>query len=94
MSNQPEELPEFGELAAYLARTTRLQPSEAMRVLNEVLAFLDETPEDFVRRRHLALQAQGCSNAEIFTRLSTELSRWRFRAGEFSPRQLRRVIYG
>jgi hypothetical protein len=55
---------------------------------------MDETPDDFIRRRHLALQSQGYSNAEIFTRLSVELSRWRFRAGEFSQRQLRRVIYG
>lgn len=94
MSNQPEDQPESGELIAYLVRTTRLNAAEAARVLNEVLAFMDETPEDFIRRRHLALQSQGYSNAEIFTRLSTELSRWRFCAGEFSQRQLRRVIYG
>ena len=94
MSNQPEDQPEFGELIAYLARTSRLNAAEAARVVNEVLAFMDETPEDFIRRRHLALQSLGYSNTEIFTRLSAELSRWRFRAGEFSQRQLRRVIYG
>lgn len=94
MSNQPEDQPESGELIAYLVRTTRLNAAEAARVVNEVLAFMDETPEDFIRRRHLALQSQGYSNAEIFTRLSAELSRWRFCAGEFSQRQLRRVIYG
>lgn len=94
MSNPPEDQPESGELIAYLVRTTRLNAAEAARVVNEVLAFMDETPEDFIRRRHLALQSQGYSNAEIFTRLSAELSRWRFCAGEFSQRQLRRVIYG
>ena len=94
MSNAPEDQPELGELIAYLVRTSRLNPAEATRVVDEVLAFMDETPEDFIRRRHLALQAQGHSNAEIFTRLGTELSRWRFRAADFSQRQLRRVIYG
>jgi hypothetical protein len=92
--NRPEPQPEFDELLDYLARSSRLNRTEAARLVNEVLAFMDETPEDFIRRRHLALQSQGCSNAEIFTRLSAELGRWRFRAGEFSARQLRRVIYG
>jgi hypothetical protein len=95
MSNSPpEDEPEFAELLDYLARTSRLNRAEAARVVNEVLAFMDETPEDFIRRRHLALQSQGCSNAEIFTRLGIELARWRFRASEFSARQLRRMIYG
>ena len=86
--------PEFDELLDYLVRSGRLTRPEAARVLNEVLAFMDETPEDFIRRRHLALQAQGYSNNEIFTRLSVEVTRWRFRAGELSARQLRRIIYG
>jgi hypothetical protein len=90
MSDQPE----FDELLDYLVRTSRLTRSEADRLVNEVLAFMDETPENFIRRRHLALQSQGCSNTEIFIRLSAELARWRFRAGQFSTRQLRRVIYG
>ena len=90
MSDQPE----FDELLDYLVRTSRLTRPEAARVVNEVLSFMDETPEDYIRRRHFALQSEGYSNAEIFTRLSHELDRWRFRAGEFSTRQLRRMIYG
>jgi hypothetical protein len=86
--------PEFDELLDYLVRTSRLTRPEAARVLNEIVAFMEETPEDFIRRRHLALQAQGHSNNEIFARLSDELARWRFRAGELSVRQLRRIIYG
>lgn len=98
MLNRPEqspaERPELEELLDYLVRTSRLTRPEAARVVDEVLAFMNETPEDFIRRRHLALQAQGYANAEIFTRLGDELARRRFSAGEFSQRQLRRVIYG
>ena len=73
---------ELGELIAYLARTSRLAPAEATRVVNEVLAFMNETPEDFIRRRHLGLQSQGLSNSEIFLQIATELAQRRFRAPE------------
>lgn len=88
------ELTDFVELAAYLVRTTRLTPAEAARVVGEVLSFLDETADDFIRRRHRTLQAAGCANSEIFTRIATELSQWRFRATGYSERQIRRAIYG
>ena len=32
---------ELGELIAYLVRSSRLSPAEAVRVVNEVIAFLD-----------------------------------------------------
>ena len=85
---------ELSELAMYLVRTTRLTESEAVKVIDEVLAFMNETPEDFIRRRHLALQSQGHSNADIFAHIATELRARRFRAPERSERQIRRVIYG
>ena len=85
---------EFGDLVAYLARSTRLSQSEASRLVGEVLSFLDERPEEFVCRRHRALQGEGLSNGEIFARLAIELARWRFRAPAYSERQLRRMIYG
>lgn len=85
---------ELGELVAYLVRSSRLSPAEAVRVVNEVLAFLDETVDDFIRRRHLALQAQGRSNSEIFTQIASELGQRRFRAPAYTERQIRRVIYG
>lgn len=85
---------DLDELIAYLARTTRLTPAQAARVVNEVISFMHETPEAFIRRRHLALQSAGHSNSEIFSRLTSELERWRFRASEYSERQLRRIIYG
>jgi hypothetical protein len=85
---------ELADLIAYLARSSRLDATEAIRVVNEVLEFLGETPEDYIRRRHLRLQNQGLSNQEIFNRLAQELPRWRFRAPQLSERQIRRVIYG
>jgi hypothetical protein len=88
------DLSELQELIAYLVRTTRLSPQEATRVVGDVLAFLDETPETYIRRRHRALQAEGLSNAEIFARIVPELAHLRFRAPELSERQIRRIIYG
>jgi hypothetical protein len=88
------DLAELEELIAYLARTSRLSVPEAARVVNEVLEYLTETPEAFIRRRHLALQAQGVANETIFTQLVAELEQLRFRATPLTPRQIRRIIYG
>jgi len=85
---------ELQDLIAYLVRTTSLSSREATRVVGDVLAFLNETPEAYIRRRHLALQAEGLSNAEIFARVLQEVGQWRFRAPELSERQIRRIIYG
>jgi hypothetical protein len=85
---------EFEDLLIYLVRTTRLSRAEAARLVDDVLTFLDEQPEEFVRRRHRALQGEGLSNSDIFVRLAAELDRWRFRAPAYSERQLRRMIYG
>jgi hypothetical protein len=89
----PEPM-EFQDLVTYLVRTSRLTQTEAARVVGDVLSFLDERPEEFVIRRHRALRREGLPNGAIFWRLSTELTRWRFRAPAYSERQLRRLIYG
>jgi polyhydroxyalkanoate synthesis regulator phasin len=86
--------PELEELVMHLVRSSRLTESEARKVVDEVLAFMDETPEEFIRRRHLALQSRGLSNAEIFARIATDLQTRRFRSPELSERQIRRIIYG
>ena len=39
----------------------------------DVLAYFDETAEEFVRRRHAELQAGGLTNDEIFERIAAEL---------------------
>lgn len=85
---------ELEELLDYLARSSRLTRLEAARLVEEVLAFLDEQPEEFVCRRHRALQKEGLSNGAIFSRLTAELARLRFRAPAYTERQLRRIIYG
>lgn len=85
---------ELDELLDHLVRSSRLSHSEAMRVVEDVLAFFNEDPEDFVCRRHRALQGEGLSNAEIFDRITLELAQFRFRAPAYSERQLRRIIYG
>ena len=64
------DLGELEELIAYLVRTSRLSAAEATRLVNEVLGFLAETPEAFIRRRHLALQSQGLANDAIFAQLA------------------------
>jgi hypothetical protein len=82
------------ELVDHLTRTTPLNRGEALRVIQDVLAFFDETTEEFVRRRHRELQAQGLVNATIFERIAADL---RYRAvapPELSLRQLRRIVYG
>ena len=89
--SDPDEL---GELIAYLVRTSRLSAAEVTHLVGEVLSFLAETPEAFVRRRHLALQSQGLANDAIFAQLASELERLRFRAPPLTARQIRRIIYG
>ena len=92
MSNaEPNDLE---DLVDYLARSTRLERREAERLIDEVLSFLGEQPEQFVRRRHLELQRHGLANEAIFARLEQELARRRFAAPAYSRRQLRRIVYG
>jgi thioesterase domain-containing protein len=88
------DLGDLEELIDHLARTSRLTPREAARVVDEVLEFLGETPEAFIRRRHYALQAEGLSNPAIFAQLAEEVARRRFRAPRYTARQIRRIIYG
>ncbi len=82
------------DLVAYLARSTRLNPAEVARLVDEVLTFLDERPEDFVCRRHRELQREGLANGEIFGRIAREMEGRRFRAPGYSERQIRRIVYG
>ncbi len=82
------------ELINHLARTTRLEPDEARRVVREVTAFCSETVEQYVLRRHTELQADRLTNPAIFERLAGEIEARRFRVEAFSARQLRRIVYG
>jgi hypothetical protein len=85
---------ELDELIAYLVGTSRLSRTEAERVVGDVIAFLSEAPEAYVRRRHRVLQALGVKNEQIFAQLERGLAGRCFAAPAYSPRQLRRIIYG
>jgi hypothetical protein len=85
---------ELDDLVQHLARHTRLDPGEACRLVEEVLAYFAETPSEFVTRRHAELRRQGESNDAIYERIARELEGRRFAAPRLSQRQIRRLIYG
>ena len=82
------------ELVDHLTRTTPLNRGEALRVVQDVLAYFDETTEAFVRRRHRELQAHGLVNASIFERIDADLKYRAVAPPELTLRQLRRIVYG
>lgn len=60
----------------------------------DVLAYFDETVEEFVRRRHRELQSGGLTNPAIFQQITAELPRRAVAPPPLSLRQLRRIVYG
>ncbi|MFI0962303.1 hypothetical protein ACH4S8_13000 [Streptomyces sp. NPDC021080] len=82
------------ELVDHLTRSTPLNRGEALRVIQDVLAYFDETAQEFVRRRHRELQAQGLVNASIFERIEADLKYRAVAPPELTLRQLRRIVYG
>lgn len=89
-----ESRPSYDDLIDHLVRSTALRRGEATRVVLDVLAYFDETTEEFVRRRHRELQSRGMTNPDIFERISDELPYRAVAPPELSLRQLRRMIYG
>jgi hypothetical protein len=85
---------QFEDLIRHLARSSGLTEPAAAHLVEEVLGFFDELPEEFVQRRHREMQMQGRQNAEILARLAAEMGHRRFRAPAYSERQIRRMIYG
>jgi hypothetical protein len=83
----------FDELRTHLSHTTSLSPSEADRVIAEVLAYFAEDVPTFVRRRHTELQSRGVRNDEAFESIAAELRARRFSPPALSVRQLRRIVY-
>jgi len=95
MKNSPmSDRLQFEELIEHLTRTGRLDSREAGHLVDEVLGFLDESVEQFVRRRHGELQREGFDNEAIYRRVSEEAGRRLFRVAELTARQVRRLIYG
>ncbi len=71
-----------------------LDRATAARVTEEVFDALDQTVDEYIVRRHAALQRRGLRGPEIYRSLAAELSAWRFRAVPLTERQIRRRIYG
>lgn len=82
------------DLVHHLSVRLGLDPRQAVRVVEELLAYFGEPAETFVVRRHHELQRQGLRNPAIFARIQAELEERRFPAPRLSARQLRRWIYG
>ena len=86
-------MPVDAALVNHLVAGTGLSPTEAQRVVEDVLAFYAEPLEEYVRRRHAELKTYGAKNDEIFTRIAAELGERVVAAPPLSERQLRRIIY-
>ncbi|MGA2824546.1 MAG: hypothetical protein ABSF03_00315 [Streptosporangiaceae bacterium] len=82
------------ELIRHITVSTGLPNATAARVIADVLAYFDETVEDFIRRRHHELRLRQLKNDEIWSAISAEMSARRFGARALSQRQLRRIVYG
>ena len=82
------------ELVARVVASTGLGPTEAARVVEDVVAFHAEPVEDYVRRRHAHLKTYGARNPEIFARIAEELAGRVVAAPRLTERQLRRLVYG
>lgn len=88
------EAGQFEELVERLTRTGNLSGREADHLIEEVLAFLDESLAQFVRRRHRELQHAGLNNPQIYRQVAEEAAARRFRAPDLTTRQVRRLVYG
>ncbi|GAB1513196.1 hypothetical protein [Actinophytocola sp. KF-1] len=82
------------DLIERVAASTGLAPNVAARVVEDVLAYYRLPAEQYVRRRHAELQAEGKKNPEIFPLIAAELRGRLVAAPVLSERQLRRIVYG
>ncbi|MCP4334016.1 MAG: hypothetical protein GY785_15265 [Gammaproteobacteria bacterium] len=87
--------PDIQLLINHLCHGSGLTPSQARKIVDEVIAYFSETPEDYVRRRHLEIKQElGLSNALVFQRIEAEMAQLAFAAPALTQRQIRRLIYG
>jgi hypothetical protein len=82
------------DLVRHVARSTGLDDATASRVVADVMAYFGQTVEEYVVQRHEDLKSRNRKNGDIWPLIMDELNARRFRAGELSERQLRRMIYG
>jgi hypothetical protein len=82
------------DLARYVAASSGLPRSTAVRLVADITSYFGETVEEFVRRRHAELQRGQHRNDQIWPTIAAELRQRRFAAPALSERQLRRLVYG
>ena len=91
MTDKPDVQP----LINHLCHSSDLSASQAQRIIDEVIAYFSETPDNYVRRRHREIkQETGLANAQIFARIEVEMGQLVFAAPVLTQRQIRRIIYG
>lgn len=84
----------FSDFKQFLLDSFSLDDRELTRLLDEINSYYELEMREFVQLRHLQLKNEGWQNADIFTQLQDEIEDRRFKAGEISLRQIRRIIYG
>ena len=84
----------YEELIDHQTRTSPHSAGEAARVVADVLGNIAEPADDFERRRHRELKARGLTNDQVFGVIAAELPLRRVTPPQYSPRQLRRLVYG
>jgi heterodisulfide reductase subunit A-like polyferredoxin len=94
MACEPQDGVVDAELISLVSASTGLSPSEAARVVADIVGWYRESVEEYVRRRHAHLRTYGKRNSEIFALVAAELSDRLVAAPELSERQLRRIVYG
>lgn len=87
-------MPVDARLVTHVMTSTGLGEAEAVRVIEDVIAYHREAVPAYVRRRHGELKLRGAKNAEIFRLLRDELAERVVAAPDLSERQLRRLVYG
>jgi hypothetical protein len=82
------------DLIRHVAATTGLDEATASRVVADVMAYFGQTAEEYVIKRHQDLKSRNRKNDDIWPLIADELKARRFKPGELSERQLRRMVYG
>ena len=82
------------EFKTYVTTTYALNENDFERLLEDINVFYDLEIKDFIRIRHLELKSNGLKNDQIYAFLKKEIEARRFKNGQISERQIRRMIYG
>jgi hypothetical protein len=82
------------DLVRHVAASTGLDEATASRVVADVMAYFGQTAEEYVIKRHQDLKSRNHKNDDIWPLIADELKARRFKTGELSERQLRRMVYG